>query len=58
MLKLRNIIKGFGFKEKNMRNNLKIRPDIKFYDTEALYKNIDDILNSNEKFVYFCSMII
>jgi hypothetical protein len=57
MLKLRNIIKGFDFKEKNMRNNLKIRPDIKFYDTEALYKNIDDILNSNEKFLISSSTI-
>ncbi len=51
MLKLRNIIKGFDFKEKNMRNNLKIRPDIKFYDTEALYLSVDYIKNNNDKFI-------
>ena len=51
MLKLRNIIKGFGFKEKNMRNNLRIRPDIKFYDTEALYLSADYIKNNNDKFI-------
>ena len=34
-----------------MRNNLKIRPDIKFYDTEALYLSADYIKNNNDKFI-------
>ena len=34
-----------------MRNNLRIRPDIKFYDTEALYLSADYIKNNNDKFI-------
>lgn len=34
-----------------MANNLIIRPDIKFYDTEALYLSADYIKNNNDKFI-------
>ena len=34
-----------------MANNLIIRPDIKFYDTEALYLSADYIKNNDDKFI-------